>query len=100
MPPASLLRRRAADLRLLPLVQRKARLSSILKKSKDTRLRFSESFDDAEKLLTECDRMGLEGIVSKKKDAPYRAGRGGWIKVKTATWRDANKHRHELFKKR
>jgi bifunctional non-homologous end joining protein LigD len=87
------------DLRPLPLIERKTRLASLLKKSKGTRLRFSESFDDAEKLLASCEVLGLEGIVSKKKDAPYRSGRGGWIKVKTATWRDANKHRHKLFQK-
>jgi bifunctional non-homologous end joining protein LigD len=29
--------------------------------------------------------MGLEGIVSKRKDLPYRAGRGQhWLKVSTA----------------
>jgi hypothetical protein len=27
-------------------------------------------------------------------------GKGDWIKVKCATWREANKDRHELFKKR
>jgi bifunctional non-homologous end joining protein LigD len=64
------------DLRPLPLIERKTRLTSLLKKSKDTRLRFSESFDDAEKLLASCEALGLEGIVSKKKDAPYRSDRG------------------------
>jgi ATP-dependent DNA ligase len=35
---------------------------------------------------------GLEGIVSKRKDAPYRSGvRSGWVKVKTSTWRAANR---------
>lgn len=87
------------DLRPHPLIERKTRLASLLKKSKDARLRFSDSLDDAEKLLMSCETLGLEGIVSKKKDAPYSSGRGGWIKVKTATWREQNKHRHELFKK-
>ena len=28
-------------------------------------------------------RLGLEGIVSKRRDAPYRSGRSGtWLKVK------------------
>jgi ATP-dependent DNA ligase len=43
--------------------------------------------------------MGLEGIVSKKKDAPYRSGIGDWIKVKCATWREANRNRGDLFNK-
>jgi len=35
--------------------------------------------------------MGLEGVVSKRRDAPYRFGsKCGWIKVKTQAWRDAN----------
>jgi bifunctional non-homologous end joining protein LigD len=88
------------DLRPLLLIERKARLASLLKKSKVIRLRFSESFDDAEKLLATCEALGLEGIVSKKKEAPYRSGRGDWIKVKTAIWREQNQHRGDLFKKK
>jgi ATP-dependent DNA ligase len=44
--------------------------------------------------------MGLEGIVSKRRNFPYRSGAADWIKVKCLTWREANKDRHELFKKR
>ena len=44
--------------------------------------------------------MGLEGIVSKKRTAPYVSGnRSGWIKVKTAAWREANRKRYKLFEK-
>jgi ATP-dependent DNA ligase len=44
--------------------------------------------------------MGLEGIVSKRREQPYRSGpNSGWIKVKTATWREANRDRGELFDK-
>ena len=60
----------------------------------------SESFEDPEKLLAVADRMGLEGIVSKKRMAPYVAGsRSGWIKVKAATWRAANRERYKLFER-
>jgi bifunctional non-homologous end joining protein LigD len=45
------------DLRALPLVERKARLASLKKQSKDTRLRFCESFDDAKKLLASCEAL-------------------------------------------
>jgi ATP-dependent DNA ligase len=32
--------------------------------------------------------LGLEGIVSKKRDQLYRSGKNlGWVKVKTAAWR-------------
>jgi ATP-dependent DNA ligase len=51
--------------------------------------------------LAACARRGLEGIVSKRRNAPYRSGvRSGWIKVKTATWRAANWERWRLFEKR
>jgi ATP-dependent DNA ligase len=44
--------------------------------------------------------MHLEGIVSKRRDAPYRSGKQcGWVKVKCATWREANKERWRLFER-
>jgi hypothetical protein len=44
-------------------------------------------------LLEECARLGLESIVCKRKDAPYRSGsRSGWIKVKTPEWKAANRY--------
>jgi bifunctional non-homologous end joining protein LigD len=44
--------------------------------------------------------MGLEGIVSKRIDAPYKSGRRSqWIKVKCACWREANKERLRLFER-
>ena len=89
------------DLRALPLTERKATLERLIYKARDNRLRFSETFDDGAKLLASCDRMSLEGIVSKRADAPYRSGpTKDWIKVKCAAWREANKDRHELFKKK
>ena len=63
-------------------------------------IRFSESFPDAGVLLAECAGLGLEGIVAKWRDSPYRSGtRSGWIKVKTAEWKTANKYRTKLFEK-
>src|SRR5262245_28772104 len=44
--------------------------------------------------------MKLEGIVSKRRDAPYRSGNQcGWVKIKCATWREANKERWRLFER-
>jgi ATP-dependent DNA ligase len=44
--------------------------------------------------------MKLERIVSKRRGAPYRSGKqGGWVKVKCATWREANKERRRLFER-
>jgi bifunctional non-homologous end joining protein LigD len=88
------------DLREQPLVQRRARLQALLARAKCNLIRFSDSFPDATALLSECSRRGLEGIVAKRKDAPYRSGtRSGWIKVKTSEWRAANQYRAKLFEK-
>jgi hypothetical protein len=46
-------------------------------------------------------QFGLEGIVSKRRTAPYLSGtRSGWVKVKCSTWRVANKDRGELFRRK
>ena len=88
------------DLRSFPLEQRKAKLSALLAKTPDGALRLSHTFGDGEKLLHAAGQNGLEGIVSKRRMAPYVAGTAsGWIKVKTAEWREANRERHKLFEK-
>jgi bifunctional non-homologous end joining protein LigD len=54
-------------------------------------LRRSENFTDGIKLLAAAEHMGLEGVVSKRRDAPYRSGRrSDWIRVKCPAWRAAN----------
>jgi ATP-dependent DNA ligase len=51
-------------------------------------------------LLKAADRFGVEGIVSKRRDAPYRSGKQcGWVKVKCATWREANEEQWRLFER-
>jgi bifunctional non-homologous end joining protein LigD len=88
------------DLREQPLVQRRARLEALLKRAKCNVIRFSEAFPNANDLLAECARLGLEGIVAKRRDAPYRSGiRSGWIKVKTPEWKGANQWRPMFFEK-
>ena len=63
-------------------------------------IRFSEAFPDPNALLAECVRLGLEGIVAKRKDSPYRSGlRLGWVKVKIESWKAANKNRAKLFER-
>jgi bifunctional non-homologous end joining protein LigD len=71
------------DLRPLPLSARKARLAELLRTA-DPHLRFVEHFaSDGETVLQSACRMKLEGIVSKRLDAPYTAGRGdNWTKSK------------------
>ena len=76
------------DLRPLPLLERKERLRKLLGRSAASNrapIRYVEHFDaDGEQMLASAHKAGLEGIVSKRVDAPYRAGRGGsWLKVKS-----------------
>ena len=70
------------DLRACKLLDRKRVLSDL----SDWRgmLRYSDHHvGDAASMQREVCRMGLEGIICKQVDAPYRAGRGhGWVKVK------------------
>ena len=80
------------------LIERKAMLRQLLIKADDHALRYSDEFANAEKLLAVATKQGLEGIVSKKATQQYVSGKNvGWIKVKTSSWREANKDRRELF---
>ena len=64
----------------------------------DDRLRLCDGFDDGVELLAAAERMGLEGAVSKRRDAPYRSGtRCGWTKTRTRACCDANRERWRLF---
>jgi ATP-dependent DNA ligase len=72
------------DLRDLPLINRKRRLARLISRAKRRAIRFSEHLTGDGLIVFEhvC-RMGLEGIMSKRTDAPYRSGRcSRWIKVK------------------
>ena len=72
------------DLRREPLEVRKATLASVLAKA-GAGIRFCEhlDFDDGAAVFQHACRMGLEGIVSKRKDSLYRSGRSpDWLKMK------------------
>ena len=74
------------DCRPLPLTTRKQRLKALLDGFGDT-IRYVEHFESTgnEVWLSAC-KMNLEGIVSKRLDAPYVSGRhGGWTKAKCRT---------------
>jgi len=73
------------DLRQLPLRDRKAELKALLAKSKlPSTLRYVEHFETAgDAVLQSACKMHLEGIVSKRLEAPYKSGRGiDWTKAK------------------
>jgi ATP-dependent DNA ligase len=72
------------DLRRDPLVVRKATLASLLSRASPG-LRFNEHLDekDGPLVFAHACKMGLEGIVSKRRDSFYRSGRSpDWIKSK------------------
>ena len=70
------------DYRQYPLEKRKAKLEKILARTQG--MRFSGHLDgDGETIFQHACRMGLEGIVSKRRDFPYRSGRTkSWVKIK------------------
>jgi bifunctional non-homologous end joining protein LigD len=74
------------DLRKLPLHQRKAALKKIVA---GTDVQFSESFEiDGQAMFAHACKIGLEGVVSKVRDAPYPRGRSNdWVK-KTCAQRE------------
>jgi bifunctional non-homologous end joining protein LigD len=70
------------DLRPLPLERRKAVLERILPPAGP--LKYLEHFvKNGEALYEQVVELGLEGIVAKRADAPYRAGRSpNWLKIR------------------
>jgi bifunctional non-homologous end joining protein LigD len=71
------------DLRRCEWEVRRATLRSLIKRA-GPGIRLSEHLDgDGALAFQHACRMGLEGIVAKRRDRPYRSGRSpDWIKVK------------------
>ena len=71
------------DLRREPLTVRKATLTSLLVKA-SSGLRLNEHLtEDGPTVFLHACKMGLEGIVSKRKDSHYSSGRSAhWLKSK------------------
>jgi bifunctional non-homologous end joining protein LigD len=73
------------DLRAQPLSERKARLEKFLGgQSASSQIRYVAHLQsNAEAVLASACKIGLEGIISKKLDAPYTSGRSDrWRKAK------------------
>src|SRR5438477_2143405 len=79
---------KGADLRRLPLAERKKRLQHALKPSKS--IRFSEHLEgDATEVLDKACKLGLEGLIGKRADSVYESGRTKtWIKLKCRQQQD------------
>jgi bifunctional non-homologous end joining protein LigD len=74
---------RGDDLRRDPLEARKATLANILARA-DRGIWFNDHIEeDGPTVFKHACKLGLEGIVSKRKDSPYRSGRSpDWLKSK------------------
>jgi bifunctional non-homologous end joining protein LigD len=71
------------DYRSRPLLERKRTLKKLLGKGKGGLQYVDHLEGDGQAIFEHICRMGLEGIVSKRIDAPYRPGPSkSWIKVK------------------
>ncbi|MBV8420650.1 MAG: DNA ligase D, partial [Hyphomicrobiales bacterium] len=72
------------DLTGLPLIERKAELARLVEKAQRGPIKYSEHFEEeGSAVLRHACELRLEGIVSKRMDAPYRSGRSDtFIKTK------------------
>ena len=88
------------DVTLLPLERRKARLAELLRPQERKRIRYSEHVvGHGPEFLARVCRMGLEGIVSKRTDAPYRSGPSkAWLKVKNPASDAVQREREEKWR--
>jgi bifunctional non-homologous end joining protein LigD len=79
-----LLHQDGVDLRAAPLEARKAVLAALVPAGAGGVLRYSEhAVGGGDAFFQAACRLGLEGIISKRRDAPYRSRRdGAWLKTK------------------
>ncbi|OBQ59587.1 DNA ligase [Mesorhizobium loti] len=71
------------DLRALPTIERKAILWNVVKPAEGI-IQYSQHVEGGgAEFFAAVDKMGLEGMVSKRKNSPYRAGKSdAWVKAK------------------
>ncbi len=71
------------DVRPLPLTRRKELLAQLIPKIGAVRY-LDHIARDGEAFLSQVAALGLEGVIAKKADAPYRGGRTDkWLKIKS-----------------
>jgi len=73
----------------LPLLERKARLQKLVAAGPEL-IRYAQHIEgDGAAVLAQVDKLGMEGIISKRANAPHRAGRSdGWLKAKCTQFAD------------
>ena len=85
------------DLRRSPLVERKARLCELVRRSACPRLLYAQHVEGGGKeLFNEICRCDLEGIVAKRRMGVYREDRPDWLKIKNRIYSQAEE-RHEML---
>jgi bifunctional non-homologous end joining protein LigD len=71
------------DLRRKPLSERKAALRKVLRRTKGGIQYVEHGEGDGAEMFEAVCKLGLEGIVSKRIDSPYRSGPSkSWLKIK------------------
>ena len=96
-----LIERDGEDLRDLPLIERKRRLGRLIGKTKNRRaIQYGEHLKgNGASVLDYACRLGLEGIVSKRVDAPYRSGPSKtWLKSKNPVSEAVRREREEEWR--
>ena len=71
------------DLRDSPLIERKQALKRVLENAPASFAPVEYLESDGQRVFEHACKLGLEGVVAKRRDAPYRSGRQeSWIKLK------------------
>ncbi len=72
------------DLRNAPLQARRLLLQRLLAASPSDHVRFSEAFEaDAASVVASACKLGLEGVIAKRRSSIYRSSRSAdWVKLK------------------
>ena len=91
-----LIEHKGNDMRNVPLLHRKKKLRKVLGKT-ITGIHYNEHLtDDGETVFRNICDMGLEGLVSKRIDAPYRSGLSkAWLKSKNPASEAVRREREE-----
>ena len=87
------------DLRHVPLIDRKRRLAELLGRAGEAIQFVDHLAHDGATVFEHACRMGLEGIVSKRTDAPYRGGPSKtWLKSKNLASEAVRREREEEWR--
>jgi len=71
------------DLRDRPLLERKQALKALLAEAPKALVYVDYLEGDGQRVFEHACKLGLEGVVAKRRDAPYRSGKQeSWIKLK------------------